>query len=231
MSNDLAPSRIFRSDEFELPFITEPSGGFRVYAPLLAKQLGHRDAAHMVRALEEDEKVLVKGYPSSGTGSDQRVWYVTEPGFYKLVGQRNINLIKDDGVRASVYRFQRWVFHQVLPELVRGGYATGLRPGCTWSWDDVAAQVRQRYGLDYTASDITMGLRSAGWMKAGTCTPKHSHRHKFWHTGTAYHLFPHVLPEMVSALLLTMRDIGDPQAQQYQLSFYPAMKVLEGGLS
>lgn len=222
------PSRIFRSDEFELPFITDPAGGFRVHAPLLAKQLGYSKTFNMVRALDDDEKALVRGASNLRTPADQDVWYVTEPGFYKIVGQRNINAIKDDAVRAAVYRFQRWVFHQVLPDMVRSGHATELRPGCTWSWDDVASQMRQRYGLDYTASAITMGLRSAGWLKAGSCTPKHSHRHKFWHTGTAYHLSPHVLPELVSSLLLTMRDIGDPQAQQYQLSFSPALKAIEG---
>ncbi|HQV17421.1 MAG TPA: hypothetical protein PLC22_03740 [Gordonia sp. (in: high G+C Gram-positive bacteria)] len=60
--------------------------------------------------------------------------------------------------------------------------------------------------------------------------PKHEHRHKFWHTGTAYHLLPHALPELVLALVPTLRSLGDPQACQYQLDVLPAdRKALPAG--
>lgn len=223
--------KVFHNNEFELPMVPNGTGSFRVYGPLLAKQLGHRDAEHLVRPLEDDEKVLVKGYPNSGTPSGLGVWYVTEPGFYKVVGQRNINLIRDEKVRAAVYRFQRWVFHEVVPAMMRAGQASGPEPGAVWSWDEVASQIRQRYGLDYKPTQITMGLRAAGWLKSGSCTPKHEYRNHFWHTGTAFLLYPHVMPELVADLVGTMREIGEPQAQQYQLTIFSVedLKVIEGG--
>lgn len=226
-------STVFHNEEFEVSLDPNGEGSFRVYAPLLAKQLGHRSAHDMVRDLDTDEKVLVKGYGNSRTPSEQGVWYVTEPGFYKVVGQRNINLIRDPKTKAAVYRFQRWIFHHVVPAMVRAGEAVGPEPGAVWSWDDVAAQIRQRYGLDYKPAKITMGLRAAGWLKSGSATPKHEYRHHFWHTGTQYLLFPHVLPELVADLVGTMREIGEPQAQQYQLQIFSAedLKVIEGGAS
>lgn len=223
--------QVFHNGEFELPLVPDSDGGgFRVYAPLLAKQLGHRAAHDMIRDLDDDEKVQVKGYGNSRTPSELGVWYVTEPGFYKVVGQRNINLIRDEKIRAAVYRFQRWVFHEVVPQMMRAGQASGPEPGAVWSWDEVSAQIRQRYGLDYKPTQITSGLRSAGWLKAGGATPKHEYRNHFWHTGTAYLLLPHVMPELVADLVGTLREIGEPQAQQYQLTIFSEtdLKVIEG---
>lgn len=224
---------VFHNNEFEVCFDPDSLGSFRVYAPLLAKQLGYGTAKDLVRTLDDDEKTLVKGYANSPTPNDLGVWYVTEPGFYKIVGQRNIRVIRDPKIRAAVYRFQRWIFHDVVPQMVRSGQALGPEPGAVWSWDEVAAQIRQRYGLDYKATQITTGLRAAGWLKLGSSTPKHEYRHHFWHTGTAYLLFPHVLPELVADLVGTMREIGEPQAQQYQLTIFSAedLKVIEGGAS
>jgi prophage antirepressor-like protein len=245
MSADL---QLFRNGEFELPII--PDGdSFRVYGGIVAEQLRHRKAVEMVRSLDDDEKIIVKADDSnpqvnpgaslrlppeqgfSGAVAGQGVWYLTEPGFYRAVGQRNVNLIKDPDVKKAVYRFQRWVFHEVVPMMMRAGYAKqmGLHPGTTWTWGDVAAQLRQRYGVDYLPSKITAGLRSAGWLKANSAEPKHEHRHKFWHTGTAYHLLPYALPDLAVDLLLTMQALGDPQAQQYQLTLFPESRQIEGG--
>lgn len=91
------------------------------------------------------------------------------------------------------------------------------------------AEIRQRYGLDYKPSEITRALRAAGWLKAGGTTPKHEHRWKFWHTGTAYHLLPHALPEVVTALVPVMQKLGDPQANQYQLNILPPLRALQTG--
>lgn len=230
MSTELTPA-VFHNGEFEISFAPDGTGSFRVYAPLLAKQLGYRDAANMLRFLENDEKALVKGYSEMSTPSDLGVWHVTEPGFYKVVGQRNINLIRDAKVKAAVYRFQRWIFHEVVPQMMRAGQALGPEPGSVWSWDETAAQIRQRYGLDYKPTQLTMGMRAAGWLKSGSCTPKHEYRNHFWHTGTQFLLFPHVLPELVADLVGTMREIGEPQAQQYQLTIFSAgdLTAIEGG--
>ena len=219
--SELKPA-VFHNGEFELSFDPAEVGGFRVYAPLLAKHLGYLKTYNMIRLLEDDEKMLVTGASNLSTPSELGVWYVTEPGFYKVVGQRNINVIRDEKIRAAVYRFQRWVFHEVLPQVMRSGRSAGPEPGAVWSWDEVAAQVRQRYGLDYKPTQITMGLRSAGWLKTGSTTPKHEYRNRFWHTGTQDLLFPYVLPELVADLVGTMRELGEPQAQQYQLTIFTA---------
>ena len=220
--------------EFELPVI--PDGdSFRVNGNVVASQLGFRKASEMVRTLADDEKELIVGdvnpqvnsWAQTRAQSDQGVWYIAEPGFYKVVGQRNVNLIKDRKIRDAVARFQHWVFHDVIPAMVRSGQADErCLAGTTWSWDDVAAEIRQRYGLDYKPSEITAGMRAAGWLKAGSCVPKHEHRWKFWHTGIAYHLLPHALPELVTALIPTMQKLGDRQANQYQLNITPALKAL-----
>lgn len=224
-----APSRIFRSPEgHELPLIGGTEG-FTVYAALLSKQLGYRETKDMVRILDEDEKMLVTGGGKNSGASEQAVWYVTEPGFYRVVGQRNVNVIKDPTVREAVYRFQRWVFHEVVPAMVRAGIATGMEPRYVWSWDEIAAQVKQRYGPDFLPSEITMGLRAAGWLKSGSATPKAKYRNYFWHTGTAFMVYPHVLPELAADLIRTMQALGDARVQQYQLSFFPALTALEGG--
>ena len=231
--------QLFNNGEFELPVI--PDGdSFRVNGNVIARQLGFAKASNMVRTLADDEKVLVEtgsnlspsDRPVFGSVAEQGTWFITEPGFYKVVGQRNVNLIKDRKTREAVARFQHWVFHEVIPAMVRSGHADERQvSGTTWSWDDVAAEVRQRYGLDYKASEITRGLRAAGVLKANSAAPKHEHRHKFWHTGTAYNLFPHALPEIVTALVPTMQKLGDPQANQYQLTITPSLKALPGGES
>lgn len=223
--------QLFNNGEFELPLI--PDGdSFRVNATVIARQLGFGESKNMVSSLADDEKMLVKPYGDFAGRADQEVWYLTEPGFYKAVGQRNVNYIKDRKTRDAVARFQRWVFHEVVPAMVRAGQASEhALVGTTWSWDDVAAEIRQRYGLDYKASEVTRGLRAAGVLKANSAAPKHEHRHKFWHTGTAYNLLPHALPDVVAALVPTMQKLGDPQANQYQLNIMPSLKALPGGES
>lgn len=227
----MSTPQLFNNGEFELPLL--PDGdSFKVNATVVARQLGFGEAKNMVAALADDEKVLVAAHGEFTVRPDQEVWFLTEPGFYKAVGQRNTNYIKDRKAREFAARFQHWVFHEVVPAMVRSGHAAeAMLSLTTWSWDDVAAEIRQRYGLDYRPSEITRALRSAGWLKAGGTTPKHEHRWKFWHTGTAYHVLPHVLPELVMALVPVMQKLGDPQANQYQLNIFPALRALPGGES
>lgn len=51
---------------------------------------GHREAYNLVRTLDADEKVLVKGSSGLRTPDDQGVWFLTEPGFYKAVGDAHL---------------------------------------------------------------------------------------------------------------------------------------------
>lgn len=82
----------------------------------------------------------------------------------------------------------------------------------TITWDEVAALTRQRYGIDLEVHDITRGLRDGGVLKQ-TGSPKKAYRHWFWHTGTAWTVHPHVLPELVRKLVDTRRALGDLQSQ------------------
>ncbi|WP_280410509.1 BRO-N domain-containing protein [Nocardia asiatica] len=200
---------------------------FTVQASVLARQLGYRDAPNMLRHLEDDEKVLVKGYSEMSTHSDQGVWYVTEPGFYKCVGQRNVRLIKDPAIQRAAHAFQRWVFHEVLPQMMRAGLTAEVQSVLAWDWYEVSAQMRQRYGLRMKPNEITKALRSAGWLQSKGCTPKQKYFDYFWHTGTAFYLMPFALAQMVAAIVDTLRAHGDPRAEQYQLEFFSALGLTE----
>ncbi|PVA95384.1 hypothetical protein DDK01_05995 [Mycobacteroides abscessus] len=232
----MSAPQLFTNGEFELPVL--PDGdSFRVNGMVVARQLGFRYAADMVRTLADDEKVFIEK-PSSPqhanlrAGGDRGVWFVTEPGFYRAVGQRNVNLIKDRKVRDAVARFQRWVFHEVVPAMVRSGQVDEcMLSGTTWSWVDVSFEIRQRYGLDYSPSRTVRNARAAGWLRNDGAVPKHAHRGQFWFTGTAYHLLPHALPDLVSEMLPKLQQIGDPQANQYQLNILPSLRAVPGGES
>ncbi|ORA62166.1 Bro-N domain-containing protein [Mycobacteroides franklinii] len=250
----MSTPQLFTNGEFELPVIPE-GDSFRINGMVVARQLGFRKASDMVRYLDADEKVLVvdrdsqpiciaeidefadanplvsQGAPARPR-SDQGVWFLTEPGFYRAIGQRDVNRIKDVKVREGVYRFQRWVFHEVIPQMMRDGRAREFGiSGSAWSWGEVSALVRQRYGLDYSPRQLARGLREAGWLKESSTEPKRAHRNKFWFTGTAWHLLPYALPELVTALVPTMQKLGDSQANQYQLSILPVLRALPGGES
>ena len=86
----------------------------------VAQILGYRKASDMTRILEEDEKgaQIVRTL-----GGDQEVTVVSEPGLYRLIVQRQAGYVSDAGKREYVRRFQRWVTHDVLPQIRRtGGY-------------------------------------------------------------------------------------------------------------
>lgn len=109
--------QLFQTSEFELR-ITPGGDSFTVEAPGLARALGMRDAHRLVESLPEEEK----GYTLSWTpGGPQRVWHLTEPGFYRAIGQRQAARIKDPDIRDQVERFQSWVYSEVLPTIRRTG--------------------------------------------------------------------------------------------------------------
>lgn len=138
--------QIFDNGEFNLE-ITPVGDSFTINAPGLARALGNRDASTMLANVPEDEK----GYGLARTpGGDQGVRHVTEPGFYRLMGQRQAARIKNPAIKDQVTRFQRWVFHDVLPQIRRTG---SYRPSSESSADlvnlaDVKAlkQFHQAFG-------------------------------------------------------------------------------------
>lgn len=109
--------QVFGNSEFELR-VTPDGDSFRVAAPGLARALGFRAALDLVRSVPEPEK----GYELVRTpGGDQQVWYVTEPGFYRALGQRQAARVKDEETRSRVARFQDWVYGEVLPAIRKTG--------------------------------------------------------------------------------------------------------------
>lgn len=108
---------VFRTAEFELK-IQAVGDSFHVAAPGLARALGFAEARDLIRSIPGDEK----GSEIAPTpGGDQRAWYLTEPGFYRAIGQRQSSRIKDTATRELVERFQRWVYSEVLPAIRRTG--------------------------------------------------------------------------------------------------------------
>ena len=108
--------QLFDNGEFNLE-ITPAGDSFIVNAPGLARALGSRDASNMLANVPADEK----GYFLVSTpGGEQRVWHVTEAGFYRVLGQRQAGRIKNAEIREMVIRFQKWVFAEVLPAIRRG---------------------------------------------------------------------------------------------------------------
>lgn len=112
----------FDNGEFHLDMTVAPDGSFTVQAPGLATALGVRDAHNLLRVIPGPEK----GYSLVSTpGGDQQVGFVTEAGFYRAIGQRQAARVSDPAVRASVERFQSWVYGKVLPQVRRtGSYGT-----------------------------------------------------------------------------------------------------------
>lgn len=112
----------FTNDEFSLDLI--PDGdSFKVIASTLAHALGFRDAYNLTQSIPEAEQ----GYTLVSTpGGEQRVLVVTEPGFYRALGQRQAARIPDSRIRERVERFQSWVYGDVLPSIRRAGSAAAV---------------------------------------------------------------------------------------------------------
>ena len=86
----------------------------------IAKILGYRDATALTRTLDDEEK----GTRPIGThGGVQQLSVISEPGLYKAILQRQTGRMEVEVTKAFVKRFQRWVTHEVLPQIRRtGGY-------------------------------------------------------------------------------------------------------------
>lgn len=97
------------------------SGQLWIVAGPLAKALSYRDAADMIRSLPVDER----GTQSVRTpGGVQVVSVVSQPGLYRILATRRLGVIRDETTRDRIEKFQRWVFHEVIPAAVAGDVAT-----------------------------------------------------------------------------------------------------------
>lgn len=208
--------QLFNNDEFELSveFVDDT---FRIYGPNLAAALAVRDGATLARGLADDEKVQVAPLHTSVGRPDQQVWWITEPGFFRAVSQRQAARIKDATVRDRVERFQRWVFHEVLPAIRRRGHYSLIEDPQSLTWEQLSQLLYQRYGLKLTAAQITRALRTGGILRQNGL-PRSKYQDWFWltETGTVNVLDFHV-PKVAARITETRGRLLE-RLQWHQLS-------------
>lgn len=86
----------------------------------IAKLLGYGNAAAIARNLDSDEKGM---HQVPTLGGLQKMTVLTESGLYRAILNREAAYVKNPEAKAFVKRFQRWVTHEVLPQIRRtGGY-------------------------------------------------------------------------------------------------------------
>lgn len=90
----------------------------------VATILGYTHTPHMTRVLDEDEKGVRETDTLGGT---QAVTVISEAGLYRSILQRQTGRMVEDSTRTQVKAFQRWVTHDVLPQIRRTG-AYALEP-------------------------------------------------------------------------------------------------------
>jgi len=214
--------QLFNNGEFSLSF-TSAGDSFRVSAPDVARALGFRDAGRLVQSIPEVDK----GYTLARTpGGEQRIWYLTEAGFYRALGQRQPARIRDAVVREQVSRFQSWVYSEVLPSIRKtGGYVAAQRTVSasmyephTFTWDEVSAKLRQSFGITLTVNELTRLLRTGGVLKQNG-SPTKRYQHLFWFTNSAWNVHPHVMPEIAVKVYDTGRELQDFRFIQARLQF------------
>lgn len=87
----------------------------------VARELGYREAFDLTRTLDNDEKGT---HTVRTLGGDQQLTVVSEPGVYRAIIQRRANKKHDASLTAKIARFQRFVFHDVLPSIrATGSYS------------------------------------------------------------------------------------------------------------
>lgn len=204
---------LFTNQEFEL-HVTPEGDSFTVGAVGLARALSVRDGYTLVRNLPADEKGHTLERAADG---DRKVWFVTEPGFYRILGQRQPARVKDLEVRTQVLRFQNWIYRDVLPALRRGNQRDrAVDEPVTYTWDEVTTIIRQRYGVTVSVAALTRMLRTAGILRQ-TGAPKKQHQHFFWFTGTAWEIHPHAVPFLMRSFEDTTRELEQFRFMQVRL--------------
>lgn len=193
--------QLFDNGEFNLEIVAA-GDSFIVKAPGLARSLGFKEARDMLRTIPADEK----GSEIAPTpGGDQEMWHVTEPGLYRVIGKRQTTRIKNEEIRDKVDRFQRWVYHDVLPAIRRNGFyaAPGMRAEVAddpfkpdaYTWKETCTVIRQEYRVRIGVVDLRRTLMAAGVLNQ-QFEPKSDFSDCFWWTGTAYLVFRHCVPAL-----------------------------------
>lgn len=101
--------------------LIDKNGEFWFVAGDVAAELGYDEAYRLTRLLDDDEKAP---HIVGTHGGDQQVTLISEPGLYRAIIQRRAGKGMDDKLIKRIGRFQRWVFHDVLPSIRKtGGYS------------------------------------------------------------------------------------------------------------
>jgi anti-repressor protein len=110
----------FEYEGRQMRFLADDLGNPEVIAADLARALGHVDATHMLRSIDDDEKGLRL---TETPGGEQQMTVLTEAGMYQAILQRQTGRMVDSTQKAAVKAFQRWVTHEVIPSIRKtGGY-------------------------------------------------------------------------------------------------------------
>ncbi|WP_018119401.1 phage antirepressor N-terminal domain-containing protein [Corynebacterium mastitidis] len=120
-------------------------------------------------------------------------------------------------VRPTLVAYQCEVARVIENHFTNRGVQDPVRDPYTWDWDEVAALLGQRYGIDMDVNALLRALRDGGVLKK-TNHPKKAYRDWFWFTGSAWNLHPHILPRLARKVAETRKVLGDVQAIQLELA-------------
>lgn len=110
----VADLQLFSSERFGKLRATQIDCEVWFAATDVAKALGYRDANQITRALDDDEKRWSEGTLSECTHSHLGIRIINESGLYRVLMRSQ---------RPEAIPFQRWLAHEVVPEIRRnGGY-------------------------------------------------------------------------------------------------------------
>lgn len=110
----VADLQLFSSERFGKLRATQIDCEVWFAATDVAKALGYRDANQITRALDDDEKRWSEGTLSECTHSHLGIRLINESGLYRVFMRSQ---------RPEAVPFQRWLAHEVVPEIRRnGGY-------------------------------------------------------------------------------------------------------------
>lgn len=110
----VADLQLFSSERFGRLRATQIDCEVWFAATDVAKALGYRDANQITRALDDDEKRWSEGTLSECTHSHLGIRLINESGLYRVLMRSQ---------RPEAIPFQRWLAHEVVPEIRRnGGY-------------------------------------------------------------------------------------------------------------
>lgn len=110
----VADLQLFSSERFGKLRATQIDCEVWFAATDVAKALGYRDANQITRALDDDEKRWSEGTLSECTHSHLGIRLINESGLYRVLMRSQ---------RPEAIPFQRWLAHEVVPEIRRnGGY-------------------------------------------------------------------------------------------------------------